>query len=1791
MFRKDGVNRYSALYHKMDDYRLKDDGSQGLLLTTSKGETTHFNRDGIEDWLETGNGYRSYFNITRYGKYYQLNSLCGESEGGVSQCIEVKYATGPGIGVTVKSLAANGKPFVVSIKGESEVRDISVRSSFLEKQVTSSNGLPLVSLPQEASNTFDIHYVYQGSSHPNLLTNILYPTGSKEELQWGFKAMKLMDGSGGSPAQYLPVVVSKYEYPDSRKPTEYYTTHYRYGVQTHWDASGSHNYLGYDAEHPEFVRGEDNLMERGGLYYYSTEEKANGLSTIRTYNRFHLLVDEKEYGGDIRLLKENFQSYQNVVHLSMAPTWYSLPLSEEEKVYDEYALPGLHRSFTDTLLPSPLVLSTSASYDKLGNLIESSDNYGTLHKSTYCPLAGNKDCPRLSKSDFPFETLEEGGEVIPPKKANNAINRRGFNSSPAGETIYTKKEQNHYKELRRHRQSGLAKTVSDLTYPVIGTETRGYVDKAGSYHILGTEKSHYVGDEFTLKQGQSTDLESDYGLLSEADYADGVSHLNNRVITHKNYSTLGTTLTMEAMMRTVDAKEELPLGKLAMNLLTGYDLYQEDSQHIRTAETYDSFSRVTSETISPPVRHQFGTSEGHLQPQTTHYEYYIADDTNMLLEADPLGNEVKVIYDGLGRKITDCHLERSSSHFLRSVASEDTTCQTGGWVLDDSYQYDKNYDRLLSETRYYLQGLNKQQVPVTETPAHSTVSYRYDSDGRVESTQSSNGERALLVYDDTLLGEISLGYSEKNGAVTFAPMIEASYANTQKSPIDKYKLSTNVMAKRDDGNLLYTADEQSDLQEIETRIKAGKPYQEALLEWVRLVTGLDGQGNDNSLVHEHNTYDPYGNLVETQDRKHLKQKETMAYTPAGALASETDPQGNVTTYQYDGQGDLLSKTLQPQDKNVAPLTPGYQVYNDLGQLVETELGDRKVTRSEHYDHFGRVDESTLQNGTRISIVYNEMGMITDQYVQPQGGDKRHALHIDYDPVSWEVTATYDNTGAGLVTYNRQGLPIATWHRHEHLPSDDDIAVTISLPDSHDTIAYDEFNQPTLTASTVYASDGKTPLTSWTSWGESNAFGEPVYSYDQGLDGVVQTVASYTYDDLHRISKVTDQDNFTHSTTYDARGNIASTEDTTASGIMHWQYGYNDQGDMISIARQTPMGSSMISYSYDLLNNLSDYHCQGGRMGQSLCPVETDTLGLNRIRLGSRQPLHLQSQHYTFDAFNDIQTVLETLVTSDGKKVDKRVTYTYDPANLSHRLRLLHDQWQWDYGHGYGAAIKPADDLVYNADGQVIRDMNGDHLSYNDLGQMSAYQGVGQAISTAYAYNAQGVQVREVAPHQAPLYKFYDGDALTLAVQADSDGKQHTTSLRGAYHYVDGKVSEIFESGLNDSVDEQAPEISETELNDSVDEQAPEIFKSGLNTSVAAILSPAGKLTEQVLYTPYGLRSEVPASGAVTLAPTNLPDLLRDITWGFNGEVTDQLSGYQLLGKGYRGYNPKLRRFMQHDVASPFGVGGINGYAYVGNNPIMHTDPTGHGYQDDIDEGDVAADEAKHSLIEEGMNIGGVALGGVGALLSIAAVVAVFAGMVTPVGWALAPMMIGAAANLAASSAVMASGGLGILADKLPNISADQRDQFKQASIGLGLAATGLSFLGITATNYLAPMIIKGAFTASGGIFRQWMGVATAKTAGVFALESAAVTPTAYALAKPDEPPEGLINYAMLAAGFLTIFFGALTTRRSVNLIRRKKRLMKYFPNAEHKRSIFQKRSKVKTRIVRGETWQYLKGEY
>lgn len=62
---------------------------------------------------------------------------------------------------------------------------------------------------------------------------------------------------------------------------------------------------------------------------------------------------------------------------------------------------------------------------------------------------------------------------------------------------------------------------------------------------------------------------------------------------------------------------------------------------------------------------------------------------------------------------------------------------------------------------------------------------------------------------------------------------------------------------------------------------------------------------------------------------------------------------------------------------------------------------------------------------------------------------------------------------------------------------------------------------------------------------------------------------------------------------------------------------------------------------------------------------------------------------------------------------------------------------------------------------------------------------------------------------------------------------------------------------------------------------------------------------------------------------------------FNGERIDQISGFYILGNGYRAFSASLMRFNSPDNISPFSVGGINAYVYCLGDPVNFQDPEGH----------------------------------------------------------------------------------------------------------------------------------------------------------------------------------------------------------------------------------------------------------
>ncbi|HEX9679788.1 MAG TPA: RHS repeat-associated core domain-containing protein, partial [Candidatus Saccharimonadales bacterium] len=101
-------------------------------------------------------------------------------------------------------------------------------------------------------------------------------------------------------------------------------------------------------------------------------------------------------------------------------------------------------------------------------------------------------------------------------------------------------------------------------------------------------------------------------------------------------------------------------------------------------------------------------------------------------------------------------------------------------------------------------------------------------------------------------------------------------------------------------------------------------------------------------------------------------------------------------------------------------------------------------------------------------------------------------------------------------------------------------------------------------------------------------------------------------------------------------------------------------------------------------------------------------------------------------------------------------------------------------------------------------------------------------------------------------------------------------------------------------------------------------------STSLTTDETGNIVSEVRYLPYG--EERWASGAT---PT-------DFT--FTGQRNE--AGFGLMDYNARYYNPRVGRFVSPDtvVPEPSGSQGWNRYAYVRNNPLKYTDPSGHGWE-------------------------------------------------------------------------------------------------------------------------------------------------------------------------------------------------------------------------------------------------------
>nr|WP_199162750.1 RHS repeat-associated core domain-containing protein [Elizabethkingia sp. ASV34] len=306
------------------------------------------------------------------------------------------------------------------------------------------------------------------------------------------------------------------------------------------------------------------------------------------------------------------------------------------------------------------------------------------------------------------------------------------------------------------------------------------------------------------------------------------------------------------------------------------------------------------------------------------------------------------------------------------------------------------------------------------------------------------------------------------------------------------------------------------------------------------------------------------------------------------------------------------------------------------------------------------------------------------------------------------------------------------------------------------------------------------------------------------------------------------------------------------------------------------------YNYDKLNRLTFYSLSsymGRREGED-CYDEEKLKEIIKAFYpkASSGSLYIQQEVYAYDHFNNITKVVTE--TSDfSRRKSSSCSFESNKNTATYKYENKNDPTQLSSVENN--VLHPNKiELKYDSEGRMIQDAGGFSLGYDVMGRLITYGDNDDA--TTYHYNALDELIQY---NDTTLY--YNGNKLVSRKTDENDSIRYIND-------VAIKTNDDFTLIAKDQ-----------------------------NGSVIAAFDSDKKEIKFHNYTPYGYTD------------------LKDLDLGYNGELIDGEGGVYHLGKGYRAYNPILRRFTCPDSMSPFDEGGINPYAYCNNNPVMYTDPSGH----------------------------------------------------------------------------------------------------------------------------------------------------------------------------------------------------------------------------------------------------------
>jgi RHS repeat-associated protein len=904
---------------------------------------------------------------------------------------------------------------------------------------------------------------------------------------------------------------------------------------------------------------------------------------------------------------------------------------------------------------------------------------------------------------------------------------------------------------------------------------------------------------------------------------------------------------------------------------------------------------------------------------TTHnYDIFLMGDSNPYTYMElvqPDGGRVRFDRSSTGTEWTQAVYQNISSpgYYFGAKINWHGPAFGGGWTLttkdgtvmqfpESSFATVGQQAALLSITDRYGNAVTltrdaNSNLTSIVAPNGRTITLTYDSSNRITQAHDNIGRTVQYVYGingylsqvtDVNGGVWKYAYDASNRMSGITDARNIQYLQIQYDGSDRVQLQTQA-----DGGTFqyaYTTDSNGNITETDVTDPNGNVRKVTFNPPPTSPSGFISGGLAGSYSY---MFGPASSL----------NFSSQWQRGTNLISGVTDALGRTTNYTFDGLGNLLSMTFLAGTPNAVTTSFTYDTTYSALTSITDPLGH---VRQIGYDSKGNPTSATDAIGNTATFTYTSAGQVLSA-TDPNGNTTQFAysggdLVSITDPLARSINRSVDGAGRLLSTTDSLGQIT----RREYNPFGEVTKIT-DAQGGATALSYDPNGN---LASLTDARNTSTPT---------------VYTYDnmdrlQTRTDPLGNSESYQHDGNGNLTQFTDRRGKIAKFSYDALNRrtfvgYGWTGGTNYESTMNYTY---DNGSRPTQAVDSQTGT--ITWGFDGLDRLTSEMTPNGSVGYSY-----DAAGRRQTTTVAGQP----TVNYSFDAANRVIQIMQGSST---------VQFSYDSANRRTTLTLPNGVVT---AYSYDSASELTS-VTYSSGSTVLGNLA---YGYDLDGRRSsitgsfARTGIPYALSSAtydannrltswggtpLSYDLNGNMTSDVAHG-------YTWDARNHLTQIDSGATaifSYDALGRRVNKNILGASTSFLYDGANPVQELSGNTPTANLVTGSLDEYftrtdaaGPRHFLTDALGSTLALSDTMGTVQTSYTLEPFG-------NTTVTGSPnTN--------SFEYTGRELDVGNLYFYRA---RYYNPTLGRFISED---PIGFrGGINFYAYVGNNPISRRDPFG-----------------------------------------------------------------------------------------------------------------------------------------------------------------------------------------------------------------------------------------------------------